>query len=111
MEAVYTQIKEDLSVVDNALFLITPSKTDVDKAVAATYLAKVYAHRQEWGQVLTYSRMVLNSGLFYLLLLLLSCKQASGIWESLLGSGDMMLLRRILLNGVRFMRTWIIPLP
>lgn len=64
VEAVYTQIKEDLSVVDNALFLITPSKTDVDKAVAATYLAKVYAHRQEWGQVLTYSRMVLNSGYF-----------------------------------------------
>lgn len=58
---VYNQILSDLSVVDDARFTITETKEDVDKAVAATYLAKVYAHRQEWNKVAQYAQIVLNA--------------------------------------------------
>ena len=55
---------EDLSVVDDARFTITESKEDVDKAVAAAYLAKVYAHKEEWAKVAQYAQIVLDAGAF-----------------------------------------------
>ena len=61
---VYAQMIEDLSVVDDARFTITESKEDVDKAVAAAYLAKVYAHKEEWAKVAQYAQIVLNAGAF-----------------------------------------------
>lgn len=62
--AVYEQLLADFSVVDDARYVVTETKTDVDKAVAATYLAKVYAHLEQWDKVITYTRMVLNSPYF-----------------------------------------------
>ena len=61
---VYRQMEEDLSVVDDARFTITESKEDVDKAVAAAYFAKVYAHKEEWAKVAQYAQIVLNAGDF-----------------------------------------------
>ena len=61
---VYRQMEEDLSVVDDARFTITESKEDVDKAVAAAYFAKVYAHKEEWAKVAQYAQIVLNASDF-----------------------------------------------
>ena len=61
---VYRQMEQDLSVVDDARFTITESKEDVDKAVAAAYLAKVYAHKEEWAKVAQYAQIVLNASDF-----------------------------------------------
>ena len=62
--AVYEQLLADFSVVDDARYVVTETKTDVDKAVAAAYLAKVYAHLEQWDKVIAYTRMVLNSPYF-----------------------------------------------
>ena len=61
---VYRQMEQDLSVVDDARFTITESKEDVDKAVAAAYFAKVYAHKEEWAKVAQYAQIVLNASDF-----------------------------------------------
>ena len=61
---VYRQMEEDLSVVDDARFTITESKEDVDKAVAAAYFAKVYAHKEEWAKVAQYAQIVLDASDF-----------------------------------------------
>ena len=57
VQQVYDQMLSDLKiVVDDARFQITPdNKTDADKAVAATYLAKIYACQEQWPEVQRYA--------------------------------------------------------
>ena len=56
VQQVYDQMIADLTVVDDDRFQITPdNKTDADKAVAATYLAKIYACQGNWPEVQRYA--------------------------------------------------------
>ena len=56
VQQVYDQMIADLKVVDDARFQITPdNKADADKAVAAAYLAKIYASQEEWQKVEHYA--------------------------------------------------------
>nr|WP_315124474.1 RagB/SusD family nutrient uptake outer membrane protein [uncultured Capnocytophaga sp.] len=58
---VYDQILADFAVVDDPRFKTTSLKTDVDKTVAAAFLAKVYAHREEWDKVAQYAQVVMQT--------------------------------------------------
>jgi len=54
---VYDQIVEDLTYsVENGL-ITDADKTDVDKRVAAAYLAKSYAAMEDWANVETYAKI------------------------------------------------------
>lgn len=54
MKEVYAQIIEDLKyAVDHCHN--TGVRTDVDRAVAAAYLAKAYAQMEDWANVKTYA--------------------------------------------------------
>lgn len=56
VKEVYDQIIKDLTfAVENGV--VTPDHTDVDKAVAATYLAKAYATMNDWPNVEKYARI------------------------------------------------------
>lgn len=56
VQKVYDQIISDLTyAVDNNV--VTGVKTDVDKAVAAAYLAKTYATMEKWTEVEKYAKI------------------------------------------------------
>lgn len=63
VQEVYNQIIEDLTYsVDNNV--VTESKKDVDKAVAAAYLAKTYAAMEDWVNVERYAQIAADSAPF-----------------------------------------------
>ncbi len=55
---VYAQIIEDLTYAVNATEY-TDKKTDIDKAVAAAYLAKTYAAMEDWAKVAEYAKIAI----------------------------------------------------
>ena len=63
VQKVYEQIISDLtfSVENNE---VTEDKKDVDKAVAAAYLAKVYAAMEDWVNVEKYAKIASDAALF-----------------------------------------------
>lgn len=61
VKEVYSQIIEDLTFgVDYANG--TASRTDVDKYVAAAFLAKAYAHMEDWVNVEKYAKIAKDGG-------------------------------------------------
>ncbi|ATA68038.1 RagB/SusD family nutrient uptake outer membrane protein [Capnocytophaga cynodegmi] len=63
VQKVYDQIIEDLtfSVENN---VVTDDKKDVDKAVAAAYLAKTYAAMEDWANVEKYAKIASDAAPF-----------------------------------------------
>lgn len=58
---VYDQIISDLTyAVENGV--VTSSRTDADKAVAAAYLAKAYADMDDWANVEKYAKIAQQGG-------------------------------------------------
>lgn len=58
---VYNQIIEDLTFAVTYGEL-TGEKTDADRAVAAAYLAKAYAHMEDWANVAKYAKIAQEGG-------------------------------------------------
>ena len=57
VQQVYAQMINDIKPVvdDNHYIITTDTQSDVDKAVAAAYLAKIYACQEEWREVEHYA--------------------------------------------------------
>lgn len=61
VQEVYKQIIKDLTfAVENCRN--TAVRTDVDRSVAAAYLAKVYAQMEDWPNVETYAKIAVQGG-------------------------------------------------
>lgn len=61
VKEVYEQIISDLTfAVENAAE--TSSRTDVDRSVAAAYLAKAYAHMENWAKVEEFAKIAQKGG-------------------------------------------------
>lgn len=60
VSAVYEQIIKDLTYGVEKSQVTTDNRLDLDKAVAATYLARVYAIKEEWTEVAKYADIAIE---------------------------------------------------